>query len=74
MKAIDRGDARALALRDRARYIDIAARHRRGRARARAQALLDLLTPIAKGWCTERGFEIASLGSRCTAAWEQYVL
>jgi len=28
----------------------------------RSQALLDLLTPIVKGWCTEQGVEIASTG------------
>jgi alkylation response protein AidB-like acyl-CoA dehydrogenase len=31
-------------------------------ARARAHRLVDLLTPIAKGWCTETGVDIASLG------------
>jgi hypothetical protein len=28
----------------------------------RAQGLLDLLTPIVKGWCTEQGVEVASTG------------
>ncbi len=28
----------------------------------RAQALLDLLTPVVKGWCTEQAIEIASTG------------
>jgi alkylation response protein AidB-like acyl-CoA dehydrogenase len=28
----------------------------------RSQGLLDLLTPIVKGWCTEQGVEIASTG------------
>jgi alkylation response protein AidB-like acyl-CoA dehydrogenase len=28
----------------------------------RSQALLDLLTPIVKGWCTEQGIEVASTG------------
>jgi alkylation response protein AidB-like acyl-CoA dehydrogenase len=28
----------------------------------RSQALLDLLTPIVKGWCTEQGVEVASTG------------
>jgi len=28
----------------------------------RNQALLDLLTPIVKGWCTEQGVEVASTG------------
>jgi acyl-CoA dehydrogenase len=30
--------------------------------RAQQQALVDLLTPIVKGWCTEQAVEIASLG------------
>jgi hypothetical protein len=40
----------------------------RGRAstdaatRAREQELADLLTPISKGWCTDMGSEVASLG------------
>jgi alkylation response protein AidB-like acyl-CoA dehydrogenase len=28
----------------------------------RSQALLDLLTPVVKGWCTEQGVEVASTG------------
>jgi len=28
----------------------------------RNQALLDLLTPVVKGWCTEQGVEVASTG------------
>jgi alkylation response protein AidB-like acyl-CoA dehydrogenase len=31
-------------------------------ARKRAQARTDLLTPIAKAWCTDRGCEVADLG------------
>ena len=31
-------------------------------ARARAQARVDLLIPVLKGWCTELGVELASLG------------
>ncbi len=31
-------------------------------ARAAAHRLVDLLTPVAKGWCTETGIELASLG------------
>ena len=31
-------------------------------ARAAAQARVDLLTPVAKGWCTETGIELASVG------------
>jgi alkylation response protein AidB-like acyl-CoA dehydrogenase len=45
-----------------ARAIDYAQRARDPEVRARHQARFDLLTPIAKGWCTELGFEIASLG------------
>jgi len=30
--------------------------------RAQCQARLDLLTPVAKAWCTDRGVEVASLG------------
>ena len=30
--------------------------------RARQQALVDLLTPVVKGWCTEWGVQIASTG------------
>ena len=32
------------------------------RERRRRQARVDLLTPVLKGWCTELGVEIASLG------------
>jgi hypothetical protein len=39
------------------------ARHHLGDAeRQRSQALIDLLTPIVKGWCTEQAIEIASTG------------
>ncbi len=30
--------------------------------RARSQSRLELMTPIAKAWCTDRGVEVASLG------------
>jgi len=30
--------------------------------RARSQTRLELMTPIAKAWCTDRGVEVASLG------------
>ena len=30
--------------------------------RKRSQALVDLLTPVVKGWCTEQAVEVASLG------------
>ncbi len=42
--------------------IDRADRHPDPGERARAHVLAELLTPIAKGWCTETGVEIASLG------------
>ncbi len=42
--------------------LDRAKRHPDVAARARHQALLDLLTPVVKGWCTETAVEIASLG------------
>ncbi|HSN42252.1 MAG TPA: acyl-CoA dehydrogenase, partial [Burkholderiales bacterium] len=32
------------------------------RARRRHQALIDLLTPVVKGWCTEQSVEVASTG------------
>jgi alkylation response protein AidB-like acyl-CoA dehydrogenase len=41
---------------------DIAHSHPDSAARAAAERKVDLLTPIAKGWCTETGIEIASLG------------
>ncbi len=31
-------------------------------ARGQSQARLELITPVAKAWCTDRGVEIASLG------------
>jgi alkylation response protein AidB-like acyl-CoA dehydrogenase len=31
-------------------------------ARNRSQARLELMTPVAKAWCTDRGVEVASLG------------
>jgi acyl-CoA dehydrogenase len=37
-------------------------RHADDRERARRQARVDLLIPVLKGWCTELGVEIASLG------------
>ena len=41
---------------------DIAHAHPDPEARAAAQARVDLLTPVAKGWCTETGIELASIG------------
>lgn len=42
--------------------LDKAMRHPDEKERARGQALVDLLTPVVKGWSTELGIEIASLG------------
>jgi alkylation response protein AidB-like acyl-CoA dehydrogenase len=52
---------RALAY-STAAALDAARRHPDSAERARNEALVDLLTPIVKGWCTEQGVEIASLG------------
>jgi len=41
---------------------DLARRHPDAAERQRRQARVDLLTPVLKGWCTELGVEIASLG------------
>jgi alkylation response protein AidB-like acyl-CoA dehydrogenase len=41
---------------------DVAHAHPDAATRAAAQARVDLLTPVAKGWCTETGIELASLG------------
>ncbi|MBL8472855.1 MAG: acyl-CoA dehydrogenase [Rhodocyclaceae bacterium] len=42
--------------------IDAADCHPDATERARNQAFADLLVPVIKGWCTETGVEIASLG------------
>ena len=42
--------------------VDYAHNHPDEAARARYQARVELLTPVLKGWCTEVGVEIASLG------------
>ena len=42
--------------------LDLAAEHQDTAARAAAQARGDLLIPIVKGWCTEFGAELTSLG------------
>jgi alkylation response protein AidB-like acyl-CoA dehydrogenase len=42
--------------------IDVMHRHPDAAERQRLQARVDLLTPVLKGWCTELGVEIASLG------------
>jgi alkylation response protein AidB-like acyl-CoA dehydrogenase len=41
---------------------DLAHVHPDEAERAKAAQLVELLTPVAKGWCTETGQEIASLG------------
>ncbi len=41
--------------------LDIAKRHPNESERARNQALVDLLIPVVKGWCTETAVEIASI-------------
>ena len=45
-----------------ARSIDFARRHDDPKVRAQHQARLDLMTPIVKGWCTERSIDLTSLG------------
>jgi alkylation response protein AidB-like acyl-CoA dehydrogenase len=42
--------------------LDRAKRHPDAAERAKNQALTDLLIPIVKAWCTDRGVEVASLG------------
>jgi alkylation response protein AidB-like acyl-CoA dehydrogenase len=42
--------------------IDRAGHHPDETERARAQAVVELLTPVSKGWCTDMGVEIASMG------------
>ena len=42
--------------------LDTAKRHPEDAARARAQARIDLLTPVVKAWLTDSGCEVASLG------------
>jgi alkylation response protein AidB-like acyl-CoA dehydrogenase len=42
--------------------LDKAKRHPDLAEKRRSQALLDFLTPIVKGWCTEQGVEVASTG------------
>lgn len=41
---------------------DVAERHTDPRVRARKRAFVGLLTPVVKGWCTETGIEVASMG------------
>jgi len=42
--------------------LDFAQRHPDEKARQRHQAFVDLMIPVVKGWCTETGIEVASLG------------
>jgi alkylation response protein AidB-like acyl-CoA dehydrogenase len=42
--------------------LDRARKHPDENERARCQAIVDLLIPVVKGWSTENGIEIASLG------------
>ena len=46
----------AAAVLDKAKY------HPDDKARRQHQALIDLLTPIVKGWCTEQSVEVATTG------------
>ncbi|MBX9812367.1 MAG: acyl-CoA dehydrogenase [Burkholderiales bacterium] len=45
-----------------AAVLDRAKRHPDEQERRRHQALIDLLTPIVKGWCTEQSVEVATTG------------
>jgi alkylation response protein AidB-like acyl-CoA dehydrogenase len=42
--------------------LDRSKHHPDGQERRHQQALVDLLTPVVKGWCTEQAVEIASVG------------
>jgi alkylation response protein AidB-like acyl-CoA dehydrogenase len=42
--------------------LDFAHRHPDDNARQKHQAFVDLMIPVVKGWCTETGIEVASLG------------
>ncbi|MDH5211493.1 MAG: acyl-CoA dehydrogenase [Betaproteobacteria bacterium] len=42
--------------------LDVAARHPDKKLREQNQAFVDLMIPVVKGWCTETGIEVASLG------------
>jgi len=42
--------------------LDFSQRHPDKEMRKRHQAFVDLMIPVVKGWCTETGIEIASLG------------
>ncbi len=42
--------------------LDVAARHPDKKLREQNQAFVDLMIPVVKGWCTETGIDVASLG------------
>jgi len=42
--------------------LDVAARHPDAKMRQQNQAFVDLMIPVVKGWSTETGIEVASLG------------
>ena len=42
--------------------LDFSIRHQDAEVRRRNQAFVDLMIPVVKGWCTETGIEVASLG------------
>jgi hypothetical protein len=42
--------------------LDVAARHPEASLRQQNQAFVDLMIPVVKGWSTETGIEVASLG------------
>src|SRR5687767_10693991 len=42
--------------------LDFSQRSKNGDERKRYQAFVDLMIPVVKGWCTETGVEVASLG------------
>ncbi len=42
--------------------LDVAARHPDAKLRQQNQAFVDLMIPVVKGWSTETGIEVASLG------------
>jgi 3-(methylthio)propanoyl-CoA dehydrogenase len=42
--------------------MDFARKHPDPEARKRHQAFVDLMIPVVKGWCTETGIDVASLG------------
>jgi alkylation response protein AidB-like acyl-CoA dehydrogenase len=42
--------------------LDVAARHPDAKMREQNQAFVDLMIPVVKGWSTETGIEVASLG------------